>query len=207
MRHAPPLLGQHNDEILGVPRIQGRRDRQAPVGQRHSLDEDEGMSLDAPGTSLYFAYGSNMCTGNLRQVAPSATRDRRGAAAEARAPVPEAQRPRRWRRVQSATRRGGRRVSLWGVLFRMADADLQALIRLEDDRYGYVPTPKAVFPRDSGEPVTALVFMAELTRSRGLPSPVRLVPPEGAGGGVAARPAARVHRQVDHGPAVGARSG
>ena len=31
------------------------------------------MSVAAPGTALYFAYGSNMCTGNLRQVAPSAT--------------------------------------------------------------------------------------------------------------------------------------
>ena len=31
------------------------------------------MSSAAPGTALYFAYVSNMCTGNLRQVAPSAT--------------------------------------------------------------------------------------------------------------------------------------
>jgi AIG2-like family len=118
------------------------------------------MISAVPGTSLYFAYGSNMCTGNLRQVAPSAT------------PVGVARLPRH--ELQFRKRSGpddgagsnpfetGREESVvWGVLFRMSDVDLQALIRLEDGRYGYVPTPMTVFPRGSSQQVTALVFMAE----------------------------------------------
>ena len=119
------------------------------------------MNSATPGTSLYFAYGSNMCTGNLRQVAPSAT-----AIAVASLPKHEL-----GFRKRSGPEDGGgshpfetgREESvLWGVVFRMTDQDLQALIRLEDDRYGYVPTPMRVFPRDSQQPVTALVFMARL---------------------------------------------
>jgi gamma-glutamylcyclotransferase len=118
------------------------------------------MIETASGTSLYFAYGSNMCTGNLRQVALSAT------------PIAVARLPRH--ELQFRKRSGpddgagsnpyetGRDESVvWGVVFRMTDADLQALIRLEDDRYGYVPTPKTVFPRGSSRHVTALVFMAK----------------------------------------------
>jgi hypothetical protein len=119
------------------------------------------MSAAAPGTALYFAYGSNMCTGNLRQVAPSAT------------PIGVARLPRH--ELQFRKRSGpddgagsnpfetGREESvLWGVLFRMSEADLEALVRLEDGRYGYVPTPKTVYVRGSGEAVSALVFMAEV---------------------------------------------
>jgi hypothetical protein len=118
------------------------------------------MSAAAAGAALYFAYGSNMCTGNLRQVAPSA------------APIGVARLPRH--ELQFRKRSGpedgagsnpfetGREESVvWGVLFRMSEADLQALVRLEDGRYGYVPTPKTVYLRGSGEAVSALVFMSE----------------------------------------------
>jgi hypothetical protein len=107
---------------------------------------DNSMSAAVLGTARYFAYGSNMCTGNLRQVAPSAM------------PIGVARLPRH--ELQFRKRSGpddgagshpyetGREESVvWGVLFRMTDADLQALIGLEDGRYGYVPTPKLVFPR------------------------------------------------------------
>ncbi len=118
------------------------------------------MSAAAAGTALYFAYGSNMCTGNLRQVAPSA------------APIGVARLPRHELqfRKRSSPEDGagsnpfetGREESVvWGVLFRMSEADLQALVRLEDGRYGYVPTPKTVYLRGSGEAVSALVFMSE----------------------------------------------
>jgi len=119
------------------------------------------MISAAAGTALYFAYGSNMCTGNLRQVAPSAV-----AIGVARLPRHELQFRKRSGPDDGAGSNPfetGRDESVvWGVLFQMSDADLQALVRLEDGRYGYVPTPKTVYPRGSSQPVTALVFMAEL---------------------------------------------
>jgi hypothetical protein len=119
------------------------------------------MISTAAGTALYFAYGSNMCTGNLRQVAPSAV-----AIGVARLPRHELQFRKRSGPDDGAGSNPfetGRDESVvWGVLFRMSDSDLQALVRLEDGRYGYVPTPKTVYPRGSNEPVTALVFMAEV---------------------------------------------
>jgi len=120
------------------------------------------MTVPAQDTALYFAYGSNMCTGNLRLVAPSAM-----PAGVARLPRHELQFRKRSGGEDGAGSHPyetGREDSVvWGVLFRMTQADLQALIGLEDGHYGYRPTPMAVFPRDSRESVTALVFLADST--------------------------------------------
>lgn len=112
------------------------------------------------GTSFYFAYGSNMCTRNLQKTSPSAV-----PLGVARLPGHELQ----FRKSSGRPEEGagsmpfptGNHESVcWGVLYRMSDKDLEALVRLEDGHYGYNPTPLGVFPRGSDQKVMALVFCA-----------------------------------------------
>lgn len=112
------------------------------------------------GTSFYFAYGSNMCTRNLQKTAPSAV-----PLGVARLPGHELQ----FRKTSGRPEEGASSMPFptgttesvtWGVLYRMADQDLDALVRLEDGHYGYDPTPLAVFPRGSEQMLTAVVFRA-----------------------------------------------
>jgi hypothetical protein len=112
------------------------------------------------GTSFYFAYGSNMCTRNLQKTSPSAV-----PLGVARLPGHELQ----FRKSSGRPEEGGSSMPfptgkdasvVWGVLYRMADKDLESLVRLEDGYYGYDPTPLAVFPRGSDQKVMAIVFRA-----------------------------------------------
>ena len=162
-RAAAPRPAQRRDP--GVSRLQGRRDRQAPVGQRHPLDEGKRDELNGRRGRRSTSPTARTCAratcGRSRRLPRrSAWRGCRGTSSSSGSAA-----ARTTALDRTRSRRGARRASLWGVLFRMSEADLQALVRLEDGRYGYVPTPKAVYLRGSGEPVTALVFMVRASRT------------------------------------------
>ena len=129
------------------------------------------------GTCFYFAYGSNMCTRKLQEVSgcPSAV-----ALAVARLPRHELQFRMGSKKQKdscgvNAWETGNEESVVWGVLFRITDAERRALIRVEGEGgWGYAPTDVAVFPRDSDQPVTALVMMVS-PRRQPYRSPVQVV--------------------------------